>query len=387
MRDPDFTLSAGPTSVSPRVAAALGKPVVYHYDPVFLETFRRTERKLADVFRTGGDVLIMQGEAIAALEGAARSLVRPGTVALNLVSGPFGKGMGAWLAELGADVVELAVPYNEAVDPGDVERALAARPEIDLVAVVQSETPSATVNPVAELGPLARAHGAVTLVDSVSALGGMPVEPDAWQLDLVVAGPQKCLSGPPGLGLVAVSDDAWRRIEANPLAPRASFLSLLDWRERWHGEGRFPFTPSVSDVHGLEAALDQALEEGLEAAFARHDLAAAACRAGVRALGLEVWAARDEIAANCTTAVTLPEGIDERDVLRVARERYGVMLSGSYGAGRLVRIGHMGDGARGLLPVVGVMALGRSLADLGVSVRVGDGVEAALEVVGAAVPA
>lgn len=387
MRDPDFTLSAGPTSVSARVAAALGKPVVYHYDPAFLETFRRTERKLAEVFRTQGDVLIMQGEAIAALEGAARSLVGPGTVALNLVSGPFGKGMGAWLADFGAEVVELAVPYDEAIDPAEVERALAARPEIDLVAVVQSETPSATVNPVAELGPLARAHDAVTLVDSVSALGGMPVEPDAWQLDLVVAGPQKCLSGPPGLGLVAVSEEAWRRIEANPLAPRASFLSLLDWRERWLGEGRFPFTPSVSDVHGLEAALDQALEEGLEAAFARHDLAAAACRAGVRALGLEVWAAREEIAANCTTAVTLPEGIDERDVLRVARERYGVMLSGSYGAGRLVRIGHMGDSARGLLPVVGVMALGRALADLGVSVRVGDGVEAALEVVGAAVAA
>lgn len=387
MRDPDFTLSAGPTSVSPRVAAALGKPVVYHYDPAFLETFRRTERKLADVFRTSGEVLITQGEAIAALEGAARSLARPGGVALNLVSGPFGKDMGAWLAEFGAEVVELVVPYNEAIDPADVERALAARPEIDLVAVVQSETPSATVNPVAEIGRLARAHGAVTLVDSVSALGGMPVEPDAWQLDLVVAGPQKCLSGPPGLGLVAVSEEAWRRIEANPLAPRASFLSLLDWRERWHGEGRFPFTPSVSDVHGLEAALDQALEEGLEAAFARHDLAAAACRAGVRALGLEVWAARDEIAANCTTAVTLPEGIDERDVLRVVRERYGVMLSGSYGAGRLVRIGHMGDSARGLLPVVGVMALGRALADLGVSVRVGDGVEAALEVVGAAVAA
>jgi pyridoxamine--pyruvate transaminase len=386
VRDPDFTLAAGPTSVSSRVALALAKPILYHYDPVFLETFRRTERKLAEVFRTRGDVLIMQGEAIAALEGAARSLVRPGSVALNLVSGPFGKGMGHWLRAFGAEVVELEVPYNEAVDPADVERALRERPEIDLVAVVHSETPAATVNPVAEIGQLARAHGALTFVDAVSALGGMPVEPDAWRLDVTVAGPQKCLSGPPGLGLVAVSEQAWVRMDGNPQAPRSAFVSLLDWREKWLEGGRFPFTPSVSDVHGLEAALDQALEEGLEAGFARHDLAAAACRAGVRALGLEVWAARDEIAANCTTAVTLPEGVDEADVLHVCRERYGVMLSGSYGAGRLVRIGHMGDSARGLLPVVGVMALGRALADLGVPARVGEGVEAALEVL-APVPA
>jgi pyridoxamine--pyruvate transaminase len=213
----------------------------------------------------------------------------------------------------------------------------------------------------------------------------MPVEPDAWQLDVTIGGPQKCLSGPPGLGLVAVSAQAWERMESNPQAPRAAFVSLLDWKEKWLGGGRFPFTPSVSDVHGLEAALDQALEEGLEAAFARHDLCAAACRAGVRALGLEVWAARDEIAANCTTAVALPEGVEEADVLRVCRERFGVMLSGSYGAGRLVRIGHMGDSARGLLPVIGVMALGRTLSDLGVSVKVGEGVEAALDVLGAAV--
>src|SRR5688572_22859482 len=141
LREADFTLSAGPTFVSPRVHAAMMRPVAYHYDPAFLETFRRTERKAAELFRTRNDVLITQGEAIGALEGAARSLVRPGSVALNLVSGPFGKGMGHWLREAGAELVELEVPYNEAIDSADVERALRDRPEIELVCVVQSETP------------------------------------------------------------------------------------------------------------------------------------------------------------------------------------------------------------------------------------------------------
>src|SRR5919109_2784446 len=144
MRDPDFTLSAGPTTASPRVLAAQGAPITYHYDPVFLEAFRRTERKLAEIFRTRQDVLLMQGEAVLGLEAAARSLVRPGTPVLNLVSGVFGKGMGYWLADFGAELHELEVPYNEAIDPADVERYLADHPEIELVAVVHSETPSGT---------------------------------------------------------------------------------------------------------------------------------------------------------------------------------------------------------------------------------------------------
>ena len=117
MRDPDFTLSAGPVMASPRVLAALGSPITYHYDPAFLEAFRRSERKLAEIFLTKSDVLLMQGEAVLGLEAAARALVQPGTPALNLVQGIFGKGMGYWLKDFGAELHELEVPYNDAVDP------------------------------------------------------------------------------------------------------------------------------------------------------------------------------------------------------------------------------------------------------------------------------
>ena len=380
MRDPDFTLTAGPTAASPATLAALGSPITYHYDPVFLEAFRRTEAKVGQLFQTQNEIILMQGEAVLGLEAAARSLVRPGMRVLNLASGVFGKGMGTRLKALGADVAELEVAYNDVVDPGAVADYLDAHPGIELVAVVHSETPSGTLHDCSAIGPIARAHGAVTLVDAVSSLGGVPFEVDAWQLDVCVAGPQKCLAGPPGVALVSVSDAAWKMIEANPDAPRASYLSLLDWRERWHGEGRFPFTPLVNDINGLEAACDQLLEEGLEAAFSRHHRAGAACRAGVRAMGLEIWPRTEEIAAACVTAIKVPDGIDHEAVRAHARARYGVMISHGQGAGNLVRIGHMGPSASSMYPVVGLAALGRTLADLGADVRIGEGLEAALAV-------
>jgi pyridoxamine---pyruvate transaminase len=378
MRDPDFTLSAGPVTAWPRVLAALGSPLVYHYDPVFLEAFRRTERKLARIFLTENDVLLLQGEAVLGLEAAARSLVRPGTKALNLVQGVFGKGMGYWLKGFGAEVHEIEVPYNDAVDPADVERYLDEHPGIELVAVVHSETPSGTVCDVSAIGPIARAHGALTLIDCVSSLGGIPLETDEWQLDVCVAGAQKCLGGPPGMSLMTVSDTAWERIRRNPSAPRASFLSMLDWKEQWIEGEKFPYTPSVSDLHGVEAACDVLLEEGLEASIEQHELSAAACRAGVRAMGLELWPQSEEIAAACVTAIAVPDALTDLAVRAHCRDRYGVMISGGQGAGNLVRIGHMGPSARSLHPIVGLAAVGQTLLDLGAQVQIGVGVEAAL---------
>ena len=378
MRDPDFTLSAGPVSASPRVLAALGSPIVYHYDPVFLERFRATERKLAQVFLTTNDVLLMQGEAVLGLEAAARGLVQPGTKVLNLVQGVFGKGMGYWLKDFGVELHELEVPYNDAVDPGEVERYLDDHAGIELVTVVHSETPSGTVCDLSAIGPIAHSHGALTLIDCVSSLGGIPLKTDEWHLDVCVAGAQKCLGGPPGMSLMTVSDAAWERIRANPTAPRASFLSMLDWKEQWIDGEKFPFTPSVSDLYGVEASVDELLEEGLDASIARHELSAAACRAGVRAMGLELWPRSDEIAAACVTAIAVPDGLNDLQVRAHCRERYGVMISGGQGAGNLVRIGHMGLSARSLHPVVGLAAVGQTLVDLGAQVDIGAGVEAAL---------
>jgi pyridoxamine--pyruvate transaminase len=384
MHPADFNLSAGPTTVSAEVMAAMGQPIMYHYDPAFLETFARTTARAAELFRTKEDVILLQGEAVLGLEAAGRACVRPGMEVLNLTSGVFGRGMGDWLRLWGATVHEITVPFDDAVTIDAVEAALRAHPGVELVAVVHSETPSGTLNPVAQIGPLARARGVVTLVDCVSSLGGMPFEADEWQLDICVAGAQKCLSGPPGITPLTVSRQAWALIEKNPTAPRHSYVSLLDWRESYLCEGRFPYTPSVSDVFGLEACLDWVLHQGLETAFQRHEIAARACRAGAMAMGLRLWPRNEAIMSTCCTAVALPERLTDKQVREHARLRYGVQLSAGQGAGNLVRIGHMGVTARSLFPVLGLAALGRTLIDLGVKLELGAGVEAALSVMGAA---
>ncbi len=379
MRPADFTLAAGPISVPPETLAALGSPILYHYDPAFIERFRAAEHRIGAIYGTQShEIILMQGEAVLGLEAAARAIVRPGMACLNLVSGIFGKYFGYWLTAMGADLREIEVTYDEAIDPDAVAAYLDAHPEVEVVAVVHSETPSGTLNPVREIGPICRSRGVVTIVDCVSAFGGVELRPDEWQLDLLVAGPQKCLGGPPGMSLMAISDEAWALIAKNPDAPRGSFLSLLDWKEQWHGAGKFPFTPSVSDLHGVDAAAALLLEEGLDASIARHAHVAAACRAGVRGMGLSIWPAREEIAAPCVTAIRVPDEITDLQLRDHARAKYGVQLSVGQGAGPIIRIGHMGAAARPMYPIVGLAALGRSLLDLGARVDVGAGVEAAL---------
>jgi pyridoxamine--pyruvate transaminase len=388
MRDPNFTLTAGPTAATARTLQALGQPIIFDYDPVFLEKFRELERKVGELMRSSDDIVLMQGEAVLGLEAAARGLTRPGIKALNLVSGVYASWFGDWLREYGADVVEVRVPYDEAVDVADVRQALADNPDVELVAVVQSETPSGIHNPVGEIAPAVKEAGALLLVDAVSALGCEEVLVDEWGIDVCVVGPQKCLAGPPGMSLISVSPAAWEAMHRNPNAPRGSFLSLLDWKERWVDTDRtkFLYTPSVVDVNGVDSVVDQVLEEGLESCIARHQTAARAVRAGVQAMGLELWPRREDYAAGCVTAIRVPDGVSRAGTLNHVRERYGVMLSGGYGelADKLFRIGHMGPAADSLNPVVAVAALGRGLKDLGADVGIGAGVEATLEKIGEA---
>jgi pyridoxamine--pyruvate transaminase len=387
MRQPEFTLTAGPTMASHRVLAALGEPIIFDYDPVFLELYRDTERLLAEAYETTGDVVLMQGEAVLGLEAAARGVVREGTRCLNLVSGVYAAWFGDWLREFGAELHEVRVPYDEAIDPAGVKQALEADGPFELISIVHSETPSGVENPLAEIGRLADEHGALLLADVVSSLGGAELRVDEWHVDIAVAGPQKCLAGPPGMSLMAVSDRAWEAIESNPSAPRGSFLSLLDYKHRWIDGGReaFPYTPSVVDVRGVHAALSEALDGpqgGLGASIAQHTAAAKAVRAGVQSMGLQLWPRSESYAANCVTAVRPPAGVPAAALLAHVRERYGVMLSGGYGELKheLIRLGHMGPASRSLYPLVAVAALGRGLADLGAEVDLAAGCEVVMAV-------
>jgi pyridoxamine--pyruvate transaminase len=378
---PRLNLAAGPVDVTERTLREMARPVMYHYDPAFKEHFAHTSDLLQQVFRTEYDVVIMQGEAILGLEAAAASLIRPGDKVLNLVSGVFGKWFQDFVEKFGGETVELAVPYNDAIDPEDVRKALKKNPGIKFLSVVHSETPSGTHNPVREIGAVCKEFGVLTMVDTVSGLGGELLSPEEWNLDVAIAGPQKCLGGTPGLSLMAISPAAWWAMETakNPL--RGSFLSILDWKSAWLEGNRFPYTPSVSEMYALESVLTQALEVGMERSVARHQAIAAACRAGVKALGLELWPVREEIAAACVTAVKMPEGLNDEQIRGTMRQRYGVMISPGYGElmGKLFRLGHMGPAQAHPTTLAAQLAvLERSLADVGYKVQLGAGVGAAM---------
>ncbi len=379
MEHPELTMAAGPVDIPPRVASALARPVLYHYDPAFIRLYKDVEEKLRAVFRTKGDVVIMHGEALLGLEAAAFSCIAPGTKCLNIVTGVFGKWFEDFITMYGGEVVELAKEYNQSVTPDEVRQAFRDHPGIRIMSVVHSETPSGTVNPVHEICSIAKEHGALTVVDSVSGVGGMPMQADDWGVDMCIAGPQKCLGGSPGLALLSVSDDAWSMMRArNP--NRNSYLGILDWKEKWIEGDAFPYTPSVSLVYGLHEALTMVLEEGLEAAWQRHDACARACRAGIRGMGLELWPESEANAASSCTAFRTPDGVDSQAFRRHLRDAYGVMIAPGYGPikDQVLRIGHMGHVAKPVHVFAALTALGKALHDGGVSVPTGRGIDAAL---------
>jgi pyridoxamine--pyruvate transaminase len=382
-QEPIFTLTTGPVDAYPAVLRGLSRPVLYDYDPAFLGFYERVVEKVRSAFRTQHMPVILHGEPVLGLEAGAASLIARGDVVLNLVSGVYGAWFGFWAKRYCAELLEIRVPFDEVIDPGLVAALLKARPDIRIVAVCHHDTPSGTINPVAEIGRVVAAHGAYLLVDAVSSFGGMDVGPDTCQADLFVTGPNKCLGCPPGLTLLGVTPRAWQKMKDNPDAPRDSILSILDWEQAWRRDRPFPFTPSVSEINGLDAALDLYLTEGPEQVWARHALTAEACRAGALAMGLRLWPADARTASPTATAVRIPGTIEDAALRAAARARYGVVFSSGRGEtlGKLVRIGHMGPTARPMYAVVAVTALGGALRALGHPIDVAAGVAAALAVI------
>ena len=386
VKEPVITLTSGPAAAYPRVLQAMSKPVQYDYDPYFQEFYENVSRKTAKALRVNEPALLMHAEPSVGLEAAAACLIAKDDVVLNLASGVYGKGFGYWALRHCKELVEIEVAYNEAIDPQAVDDMMRDRPEIKVVSLVHHDTPSGTLNPVNEIGRIVRDHEGLLLVDAVSSFGGMDVHPDECRADVFITGPGKCLGGPPGVTIMAINDRAWAHIEANKDCPTASILSLLDWKNAWNKNEAFPFTPSVSEVNGLDAVIDNYLEEGPEAVWARHDLTARTCRAGLHAMGFDLWAAREEIAAPTTTAVKVPDGFEDEKIRSATRDLYGVVLSAGRNEtqGKLIRIGHMGPTAEPIYAVVALTALGGALRSLGHNADVGAGVEAAMDVIATA---
>ena len=377
-RPPVFTLTAGPVDAYPEVLRAMGATVLYDYDPAFQAFYEQVALKAQKAMGTDVPPTILHGEPVLGLEAAAASLIAKDDVVLNLASGPYGKGFGYWAARYAARVDEIEVAYDGCIDPDVVGAHLKAHPETAVVAVCHHDTPSGTLNDIDSIGAVVAEAGALLIVDAVSSWGGMKTSPDACKAGIYITGPNKCLGCPPGLTLAAVSEAAWDKIDENPDAPFASILGLKDWRHSWNAREAFPFTPSVAEINGLDAALDRYLSEGPETIWARHALTSAATRDGVRAMGVRLWPAHEEIASPTCTAVKMPDGIDAGPVLATARSRYGVSLSTgrSETLGKLIRIGHMGPTAQPMYAHVAVAALGGALAVHGATIDLAAGLAA-----------
>ena len=383
IKKPVLTLTSGPVQGYPEVLLAMARPLGYDYDPSFLQFYEDVALKCARAMRWPAPALIIQAEPAVAIEAAAASLIARDDVVLNLASGVYGKGFGYWSARYHKSMVEIEVPYNEAISPDAVAKALRQHPEIAVVSLVHHDTPSGTVNPLNEIGAVVHAHGALLLVDAVSSFGGMDCHPADCHADVFITGPGKCLGGTPGVTMIAVSDRAWAHMHANPDCPTASVLSLRDWQHAWSKDKPFPFTPSVAEIAGLVAAIDLYLAEGPETVWARHALTAKACRAGALAMGLGLWPASEGIAAPTTTAIAVPQGMSDSAIIAKARNTYGVMLSIGRGEtlGKLIRVGHMGPTAEPIYAIVALTALGGALRQLGFPANVSAGIEAAIAVI------
>jgi pyridoxamine--pyruvate transaminase len=377
---PVFTLATGPVGSTPATQAALAQPVLHHTDPAFRAVYAQTVALLREAFGTSVDPVIFPGEAVVGIEAAAAALIGPGDVVLNVVSGLYGRAFGRLAARFARDVIEVETADNASIAPAAVGDALARNGNVTIVAVVHCETPSGTMNDVDAIAEITARSGQLLIVDAVSSFAGTRTDFEHWP-GIAITAPQKALGGTPGLSLLHVSDAAWRRIAANPNAPRGSALSIEGWRDAHRPDRPFPFTPSVTDVYGLRSCLQQFLAEGPANVVARHRRAARAVRAGAQALGLRLWAAEDAIRADTVTAIELPDGVDEAEVRAVARAESGVMLAGGQGAlkGRVLQVGHMGPAAYPMSPVIGLTALGHALRRLGTPADIGAAVEAALD--------
>ncbi|GAA1135762.1 aspartate aminotransferase-like enzyme [Kitasatospora gansuensis] len=316
--------------------------------PLGAARFAAIEDQVAGLLRTRADVIVTQGEALLPLEAAIRSAAHPGSTALNIVTGPYGQTFGNWLRDCGTKVVDLVVPFSTAVTADQVAEALAAEPAVDFVSLVHAEAATGNTNPVAAIGEVVRAHGALLMLDAVASVAAEPLLTDAWGVDLCVIGGQKAMGGPAGVSAVSVSDRAWERILANPAAPRRSYLSLLDWKERWTDAGRtvLPHAPAQLEMLALGACLDRIEAETLDATIARHRAAAAATRAGVRALGtFSLFVPDDSAAAPVATTLRTPPGLDAAGLAEALDPALPIQAGGGALAGELLRVNHYGRAA------------------------------------------
>src|SRR5215212_11046275 len=330
----------GPTPLPPAVVAALGRDMIPHRGPEFRALYRETLALAREVHRTEGDVLTWAATGSAGWEVAVVNLLSPGDPVLAAVNGDFGERFARVAGRLGIAVRRLDVPWGEAVLPGHLRLALEAHPDVKAVFLVYNETSTGVTNPLQELAAVVREHGALVVVDAVSAAGALPLEVDAWGIDFVFSGSQKAWMCPPGLLIVAAGPRAWAAHEQSKY-PR--FYWDMSEVKKAADEGMTPTTPPLSMIYAFRAALDMIADEGIEGVWDRHRRLGSMTREGITAAGLRLFAQRG-FESDSVTAFQPPADVTAGALLEMLRRDYGVEAQGGQAhlSDRLIRVGHMG---------------------------------------------
>jgi aspartate aminotransferase-like enzyme len=362
MRELMFT--PGPTEVHPAVLKAMSRELINpDIDTRFFDIYDSLCNKIRKVAGTASDVFVMAGEGMLALDSAVANLVEPADDVLSISSGVFGDGFVDLIKNYGGNPVVVRSAYDDVVTPNQVERVLEKNHKIGVATFVHCETPSGTIAPAEEIGKVCNDHDIVLIADTVSTLGGVPLNADKSGIDVCLGASQKCFSAPPGLAIISVSNRAWEKIKKRKNKVESLYLDLLIWKKMWLGKRTFPYTQSVSDIFALDKSLDLILSEGLDKVYKRHTKVASFVRNACKEINIELFPKREDICSDTVTALKVPRGVDESKLREKMKKKYGVVIGGSWGklSGKVIRLGHMGYNAQMPKARLAIDALEKSL--------------------------
>ncbi len=360
-----FVFTPGPTSVRENVRLARAKDTTNpDLDGSFYDFYRDTCKKIGEIIETKEDVFILGGEGILGLEAACASLTEPGDRVLIIDNGVFGEGFKDFVKIYGGNPILYSVDRKCNIDVEKLRNFLEKDNNFKYATVVHCDTPSGVLNNLGEICPLLKEYGIVTVVDSVAAMGGESIKVDEWKIDIALGGSQKAFSAPPGLTIVSISKDAYE-IMNNRSTPIASFYCNLNMWNGYYENKWFPYTMPISDIYGLRVAVENIIEEGIENIYERHQKIAVATREALVNYGLTIYLNRGY--SSTVTVVEPPKGISADEIIKHMREKYNILIAGSfdYLANKVIRIGHMGENSRVEKIIYVLNALDMTLKDLG----------------------
>ncbi|KGM94570.1 serine-pyruvate aminotransferase/archaeal aspartate aminotransferase [Clostridium novyi A str. 4552] len=358
-------ITPGPTQVRENVRLAMAKETTNpDIDLDFYDFYKKTCEKIGYILGTKNEVRVLSGEGILGLEAACASLTEKGDRVLVIDNGIFGEGFGDFIKIYGGEVIYFKGDRENEINIEKLKEFLEKDSDFKYATVVHCDTPSGVLNNIKSICKLLKSKGIITVVDTVAAMVGEKVKVDEWDIDIALGASQKAISAPPGLTIVTISDDAFKCMESRKTPIASFYCNLLVWKD-YYKDKWFPYTMPISDIVGLRVAVDNILEEGIENVIKRHEKIAIATRKALKEGGLETYVKSGF--SNTVTVINVPQGINSDDLLNNLRDRFNLMITGSFGylKGKVIRIGHMGENARVEKILFLLSALEKSLEALG----------------------